>query len=352
MPKKLGRRELGRSVLGVGLSALGAPSCGSVARGAARGGAAAVAITGKVDVWSCYDLPADDPRSRELSGIAWDDATRTLFAVQDELAAIVPLRPDATFQRWSFGEAIRLDVPGPLDLEGIALGKDGFFLASEIGPRLLEVDRAGHHLRDYAPPPKFLEALRNKSFESLALDPSKSVLYTTSETALPRDDDASRGGTGARVRILQIDLATGAIREHAYATDAVVTGGGDYGVSDLTALATDDLLVLERGFRKGIGNSVRIHRVNLDDPRSACDGIERLSPEVPVLAKKLLVDLATLPADLASPPKQPQTTALMENYEGMTTGPRLPDGRLALFLVSDDNGSPKQTPRVLTLALG
>ena len=370
MPKKLGRRELGRFALSSGLT-LGLFTFAGVATsiviggcthgtgGVGPGGATGALRTAfplsspvrHVQVWSCFDLPRDDSRSRELSGIAWHEESRTLWAVQDELASIVPIRPDATLERWTFGDAIKLDVTGPLDLEGIAITKDGFLLASEAGPRIIDVDRNGRYRRDVTPPAKFMEALHNKSFESLALDPQKAVLYTTSETALPRDDGAAKDGSGARVRIVRKDLASGEVREHAYAADAVVTGGGDYGVSDLAALATDDLLVLERGFRKGIGNSIRIYRVDLTGSDSVCSAIEQLSSEVAVLSKTLVVDLSKLPFALASTPRQPQPTPLMENYEGIAIGPRLPDGRLALVLVSDDNGSAKQTARVLTLAL-
>jgi len=356
----LSRRELGRSLAGLGLAAIAGPACttGRAAAKPADSVSSAIAcaprtrpaLRGEVSLWSCFDLP-DDPRSRELSGAAWDAETRTLWAVQDERATIVPLRPDADLRHWTFGEPIRLAVPGSLDLEGIVLSRDGFFLVSEIGPRIIEVDRAGRFRRDMSPPPKFAEALRNKSFESLTIDPERGVLYTTSETALPRDDGAIAQGSGPRVRIVRADLAKGTSTEHAYATDEVVTGGGDYGVADLAALGNDDLLVLERGFRKGIGNAVRIYRVDLADAASACDGIEQLSPSAAVLQKTLFVDLATLSPEGASAPKQPQPTPLMENYEGMTLGPDLPDGRASLVLVSDDNGRATQTPRVVVLAV-
>jgi hypothetical protein len=376
VPKKLGRRELGRSIAGVALARFAAgPLVTGCSNGTSRGlqsGTQAgpqsgdgglqeanrrsiapqvVRLRGEVEVWSCFDLPQGDPRSRELSGVTFDPSTRTFWAVQDELSSVVPLRPDARLERWELGEPIKLHVDGPLDLEGIAILDDGFIVASEIGPRLIEVDRQGRLRRERIPPPKFYEAVRNKSFESLTLDPAKKVLYTTSETALPRDHAATSNGTGPRVRILRSDLVTGEVVEHAYATDAVVTGGGDYGVSDLTALAVDDLLVLERGFRKGVGNEIRIYRVDLTDTASICHSIEQLRPDGAVLPKKLLVDLSKLPPKGASAPRQPQQTPLMENYEGLTVGPTLPDGRMSLVLVSDDNGRAVQTPRVLTLAV-
>jgi len=309
-----------------------------------------IAHDAAVELWSVFDLP-DDPRSRELSGLCWEAATRTFWAVQDERKTIIPLQADDALKRWTLGPPIPLDVPGPLDLEGIAATPSTFLLVSELGPRLIEVDRQGKLLRDHKAPSKFAEALKNKSFESLALDPSRTVLYTTSETALPRDGAAITSGTGPRVRIVRIDIPNGEVTERAYATDEAVVGGGDYGVADLAAIDTDDLLVLERGFRKGAGNLVRIYRVDLTDSASICQGIEALSADARVLPKTLVVDLSKLPTGNMPPARAPQLTPLMENYEGMTLGPVLPDGRQSLVLVSDDNGRASQTPRVVVLAI-
>src|SRR5689334_6683016 len=111
VPKKLGRRELGRAALGLGLG-LGLPGCSAGTASPKPPGppvplAARSTIKGAVEVWSVFDLPIDDPRSRELSGATWDPETRTLWCVQDELATIIPLRPDAAFKAWRFGETIK-----------------------------------------------------------------------------------------------------------------------------------------------------------------------------------------------------------------------------------------------------
>ncbi|MBX3190734.1 MAG: esterase-like activity of phytase family protein [Labilithrix sp.] len=294
-------------------------------------------------IWTVFDLP-DDPRSRELSGIAWDPSRRVLFAVQDETANIVPLEPHEDFHRWTLGTPIPLSVPGKLDTEGIVIVDDGFIVASEIGPRIIEVDRVGRFRRDVALPAKFSEALGNKSFESLSASPDGRYLYTASETALPRD-------AGARVRILRLDRKTGEAVEHAYATD--VAPRDDYGVADLAAFGAEELLVLERGWTQGVGNAARIHRTSLADASAICHGVESLAADAPVLAKTLLVDLERLPLpSRLPPPKQPQPTPLMDNYEGIALGPPLPDGRRALFLVSDDNGRSDQFSRIVVLAVG
>jgi len=304
-----------------------------------------------VELIAWFDFPKDDPRSRELSGIAWDDASKTLWAVQDETPNIVPLVPDAKLATWAFGPTIHVDADGKLDLEGIAVLPDGFLVASEIGPRIVETDRMGKARRDVALPPKFSEAVRNKSLESLVLTPDGRFLFTTTEIGLPRDSPRATTQRGARVRILRVDRTTGENVEHAYASDPVAREDEDYGIADLAALSEDQLFVLERGFAKGVGNRVRIYSVDMRDAQSVCGSVESIA-DLPVLPKTLLLDLATLPVPPGLPPaKQPEASPLLDNFEGLAIGPRLPDGRRALFLVSDDNGHAFQFARLLVLAL-
>ncbi|MBX3220731.1 MAG: esterase-like activity of phytase family protein [Labilithrix sp.] len=305
-----------------------------------------------VELWSAFDLPADDPRSRELSGIAWDAEARVLWAVHDARPSIVALVPDRSLRTWTLGETVELAIEGPLDLEGVVVVPGGFIVCSEKGPRIVEVDRAGRFRRDLALPPRLAGARRNKSLESLTLSPSGRYLFTATETALTRDGATATRSGGARVRIvrLALDERGGEVSEHTYETDAAPHDDGDWGVSDLAALDDTRLLVLERGWAPGYGNTVRIYETALD-PRASSAGLETLTTTSPALAKTLLVDLATLPAGGLPAPKQAQPTPLLDNYEGLALGPELPDGRATLLLVSDDNGRADQFARVLVLAL-
>jgi hypothetical protein len=305
-----------------------------------------------VSLYTWFDLPGD-PRSQELSGIAWDNSTRTLWAVQDGSASIVPLHPDQNFARWELGSPIQLQLPFSVDLEGIVLVPGAFIVADEQGARLVEVDGGGRFRREISLPPHFSTARANKSLEALSMTPDRKHLFTTSEGTLECDGPMPTNTTGALLRILRIGFPTGDSNEHAYLTDPLPhREGGDYGVADLVAISDEEVLVLERGWTRGVGNTARIYHVSLDDEASSCSATPALSASVAVLAKELLVDLKTLHADDLPAAEEAQPSPLLDNFEGMALGPLLPDGRSSLILVSDDNSRAEQRARIVVLALG
>ena len=273
-----------------------------------------------------------------------------MWAVQDETPTIVPLLPDPDVRRWKFGDAIELETRGPVDLEGIVVLPDGFIVSSEEGPRVIEVDRKGRYVRDIPLPPRLREARHNLSLESLTLSPNGRYLFTTTESALEHDGEVATQTAGARVRFLRVDRSTGALTEHVYLTDPEQFEGSGVGISDFTALDEDRLLVLERGWSPRHGNTIRIYETALD-ARAACTGVERLSASSTALEKRLRVDLSDLSASGFPAAKQPQSTPLLDNYEGMTLGPSLKNGRPSLILVSDDNAHADQFSRILVLAI-
>lgn len=303
-----------------------------------------------VELWSSFDLPTGDPRCRELSGIAWDAKEGALWAVHDESPSIVALIPDRELRTWRLGETVELEIEGRVDLEGLAIVPEGFIVCSEKGPRIIELDRGGRFVRDIALPPHFVTARQNKSLESLTVSPSGRYLFTTTEAALERDGEVASARAGTRVRIVRMNRSNGDASEHVYETDPVPYDDGDWGVSDLAALDDSVLLVLERGWSKGRGNTVRVYQTALD-PRASCTGVDALERSSPALAKTLRVDLSKLVAGGLPKPKQPQATPLLDNFEGLALGPPLLDGRRSLLMVSDDNGHPDQFARVLVLAL-
>lgn len=68
------------------------------------------------------------------------------------------------------------------------------------------------------------------------------------------------------------------------------------------------------------------------------------------MKKDLLVDVADCPSDGATTPGT-QVNPLLDNYEDLALGPRLPGGRRSLILQSDHNFSTGQVTRVVALGV-
>lgn len=308
-----------------------------------------------VSVVSVFDLPSASP-TQTLSAIAWSEASKTLFALPDRQVRVVPLTSPDGFKTWKAGTSLPLTgrTSATWDGEGLALVNDVFVaVTDETAPVVERFDATGKRIDAVAIPARFAsQAPGNKGLESLTASPSGRYLFTANESALTMDGISATTSKGTVVRILRLDAsAGGAGEERAYRTEPMGAGGatGDMGVSELAAVSDDALLVLERGFQPGYGNTVRIFRVAFgSSPR--VDVIARLDDTTPVLSKTLVVDLGKLPSDgLSHPATQP--SPLLDNYEGMALGPTLADGRRLLFVISDDNASSTQVSRVLVLAV-
>lgn len=274
------------------------------------------------------DLPFAEPKGRELSGITWDERRGVALAISDETPHLVELRPSADLRAWSFGEALPVRAVRPWDGEGVALAGDRLFVANERPPRIVELDRTGATLAELPLPGHFLSCRSNRCIESLTTSPDGQFLFTATESSLESEHEPDVH-TGATVHILGVDLQTGMQREWTYVTDTVCAEGvgGEIGVSDMAALGRDELLVMERSYVPRVRNRIRLYRVHLGQAEI-------------VVAKTLLLDVAEL-----------DPSRFVPNYEGICLGPRLPDGRASLLLVSDDNAKVDQKARLLVLAI-
>ena len=238
------------------------------------------------------------------------------------------------------------------DGEGLTPTRDGDLLASsETEPSIRRFSLDGELLEELPVPQKFRvapegQAQRNQTFESLALSPNNRSLFTAVEGPLA-PDGTTAGGEG-RIRILRYeDSGPGGFipaEEFFYLADPGL------GVVEIVALSEDELLVLERGFRSGVGNTVRVFRVSLDGAGDVSDEPSLAAPGLEPAQKELLVDLADCPSSGATTPGT-QPNPLLDNFESLTLGPRLPGGRWSLLLQSDDNFSAGQVTRVVALGV-
>lgn len=239
------------------------------------------------------------------------------------------------------------DKGAALDSEGLVVDRDGTRLVtSETEPSVRRYSRDGEILDRLPVPPSLLvapagRATANQTFEGLTLLPGGRTLLASMEYPIAGDSAGVvrfQTWTRTRTRGDRFRLAA----QYAYRTDAGL------GVSEVQALADGRLLVLERGFTTGVGNTVRLY---LADPRHATDtaGIENLTgqPGVRLVGKTLLADLVTCPS-LGATAKQPQPNPLLDNIEGMAVTGR-DRGGLRVLLASDDNQNAAQTTRFLFL---
>jgi hypothetical protein len=228
-----------------------------------------------------------------------------------------------------------------LDSEGLVVDRDGTrLITSETEPSIRRHSRDGRIL-DRLPVPSSLlvapagRATSNQTFEGLTLLPGGRTLLASMEYAISGDSPGIvRFQTWNRTRGGHFALGA----QYAYRTD---TG---LGVPEVQATPDGRLLVLERGFTSGVGNTVRLY---LADPRHATNtsGIENLTGQdgIRLIKKTLLTDIVTCPS-LGATAKQPQPNPLLDNIEGMViTGHA--KGRLKVLLVSDDNQNAAQTTR-------
>jgi hypothetical protein len=298
----------------------------------------ALALALTVELWAVVDLPANDPRSHGLSGLAWDDREHVLYAVADHPPAIVELFPDRELRHFAFGRILAL--PTSIDGEGISITPTGFLVADENG-HILRMSPGGVVVGELPLPKDFKHFRNNRGIESLTTAPDGETILFANEETLIGDGPASTPRNGSLIRIIRgrrqnLDSFKN-FETFKYLTDPIPGPSGDLGVSDITALSNSRVLVLERGFVPGSGNFVRVYE-------------STLGPETPI-AKRLVLDLADLEDESVPRSRAPQRNPILDNYEGMALGPLLPDGQPTLFMVSDDNDSSMQVPRLLVLVL-
>jgi 3-phytase/alkaline phosphatase D len=303
-----------------------------------------------------------------LSGITYDRFNQIYYSISDDRSQFDPARFYTLSINLSDGALDNGDIaftgvttltdangnpfaPLSLDPEGIALTNAGsLFISSEgevnpvdgrvTNPFVNQFSLQGQQFQALPVPDKFLptadgsSGIRNNlAFESLTLSPDGRFLYTATENALIQDGPTADLEDGSPSRIVQYNLLTGQPEEEfVYFTDPVAAEAippdqfQANGLVELLALDnTGTLLGLERSFSVGVGNSIKLYQVQTQGALnvSSVDGFDGLEIDSPV-KKQLLLDFADLGLTL-------------DNIEGMTFGPTLPDGRQSLIVVSDNN---------------
>jgi hypothetical protein len=328
-----------------------------------------------------YQLPKikfKDTSVGGLSALSYDRQRNKFYALSDDRSQFAPARfytLGVSVKRTDTGE-IRIDkvdvedvtfitdengktfAKGSIDPEGIALSpKKTLFISSEgvpsqgIAPFIREFDlETGKQKQSLQLPDRYLrnnntneEQLPrgiqdNLGFESLTFelgslaaasgDPFR--LFTATESALFQDSLPPDSEQPTRIRLMQYLIGNIArpmvVTEHVYLLDPAPKGAIDNGLTELVTVDQGGhFLSLERTYGV-LGAGAKIYQLATGGATDT-SGIATLKGDVSRIngvKKKLVLDLSTL-------------GIYLDNLEGMTFGPRLPDGSQSLLLVSDDN---------------
>ncbi len=325
-----------------------------------------------------------------LSSITYDPNRGVYYAISDDQGTIDPVRYytlsiDVSDGQLDPGDITFLDVttmldasgtpytPASLDPEGLALTHEGslYFTSEGFAARIPPVDPFidrmnlnGRQNRALIIPDKFLPNLTgtqgvrsNLAFESLNVTPDERYLFTASEGALVQDGPAANLGQSSFARILQYRLSSGQPgSEYVYIVNPVSevpVPETQFRVNGLVELLPLDnvgtMLALERSFSVGAeggGNTIWLYEIQTQDATDVSgefslypNGIGQPPINFTPVTKRLILNVEE---DLGIEP---------DNIEGMAFGPALPDGRLPLILVSDNNFAVNQATQFIVLAV-
>jgi len=318
-----------------------------------------------------------------LSSISYDPGRNVYYAISDDQGTIDPvhyytLEIDVSDGQLDPGDITFLDVttildpsgvpyaPGSLDPEGFTLAHGGsLYFSSEgfanrtppVDPFIRRINLNGKHNRSLAIPEKFLpdstgaQGVRlNLGFESLNVTPDQQTLVTASEGALAQDGPAANVGQSSLARILEFRLSSGKPgAEYVYVVNPVAEEPvplDQFRVNGVVELLPLDnagtMLALERSFSVGAeggGNTIWLYEIQTQGATDVSGRFSLLNQDFTPVTKRLILNVEE---DLGIEP---------DNIEGMAFGPALPDGRLPLILMSDNNFAANQTTQFIVLAV-
>ena len=240
-----------------------------------------------------------------------------------------------------------------LDLEAIRYNveENNFTLSSEGSinngkdPSIFNVTPNGEFISNYSLPDYFLASGKQKPrnngvFEGLAESFDKSGYWVGME--LPLEQDGSKPKlfpTKSPVRITHFNKENGKpSRQFVMQLENITKIPWMYfavnGLTEILEYAPNRFLVLERAFSAGHGtngNTVRIFDIDARNASNTLNFDKLRKNDYTAATKKLVFDFKSVQKQLKE--------NIIDNLEGMTFGPDLPNGNKTLLLISDNNFS-------------
>ena len=220
-----------------------------------------------------------------------------------------------------------------------------------IDPSVREMKLDGSFIRELPTLPMFKMKAGdsgprdNLTFEGMSLTADGRGLWVSMEAALFEDgSEPTVDLRGAPLRITLHHVNSGnPIRQIAYIPDAIphrpipASGEADNGVPEILMIDQFRMLVLERSYAQGVGNSLRVYLIDTRDGSDVLNVPVLKAGQYTPASKRMVINFDTIAASVKK----------LDNTEGMTFGPRLPNGNRTVVFVSDDNFRKSQITQFL-----
>ncbi|MBS1495470.1 MAG: esterase-like activity of phytase family protein [Bacteroidetes bacterium] len=234
---------------------------------------------------------------------------------------------------WS-SEGERIVKPGELVLEN---------------PAITSIKPGGNYIDTFALPSNLVMTAsekgprKNSVLEGLTFTDNYKNLLVSVEEPLLEDGPNSDVDNGSMTRIMKFDMNTREnVSQYAYPLDAVAHPAipkDAYkinGIPDILSIGDNKMLVIERSYSTGrLACTIKVY---LADMSKATDikniySLQNDKKYVPI-SKKLLVNMDSL-------------GIYIDNIEGVTFGPILPNGKHSLIFIADNNFNPLEKMQFL-----
>jgi hypothetical protein len=249
---------------------------------------------------------------------------------------------------------------GSIDAEGIALAKDYLFVSSEEqnNPFIAKFSKDGRFISALPLSDKILpnknktKGMRNNlGFESLTISPDGKILTTAVENALIQDGPIATESNGTLCRLFIYNIINETIiSEKVYFADKIygpIYENDERKLNGLVELISidnkDNYFAIERSFSVHTGHVIKLFKIDTSIG-SEISSISSLSDDqinsqkiVPV-RKHLIFNFNEIGIPI-------------DNIEGMTFGPLLPDGTQSFIFVGDNNFNPEQSTQFIAFSI-
>lgn len=216
-------------------------------------------------------------------------------------------------------------------------------------PAVTEIKPDGDYIDTFQLPPQLIMHAtetgprQNGVFEGLTFSQDYKSLFVSVEEPLYQDGlPAGTGDSAGTVRIIKFDMNTKKpVAQFAYIIDRVAhpaitpSSFKINGISDILSFDKNKLLVIERSYSTGrLSCTIKVFVADMTSAANINDVASLKNKQVKTVSKKLLLNMDDL-------------GIYIDNIEGVTFGPTLPNGKKSLIFIADNNFNPLEQTQFL-----